>query len=92
MNSEKVKEIIEKQCYDVLYLKDQYEQLVKTVQTSAIKLDTESQFYVGYIVTKSEEMKVVYDEYLSTKFNLRQIVHALGDEYVEMMDNILKGE
>lgn len=92
MNNEKMKDIIEKQCFHVLCLKDTYEQLVKTVQTSATKLDTEPQFHVSYIAKKSEEMKVVYNEYVSAKLNISQIVHTLGDEYVEMMDNILKVE
>lgn len=84
------KSFIENKCYELLNLKETYNHLLKNVQESAIKLDTDPHFYVSYIDTKTSEMHIAYNNYISLQRDLSQFAHLLGDDCVEIMNGILK--
>lgn len=90
MDKERLKSFIEDKCYEILNQKEIYNHLLKNVQESAIKLDTDPHFYVSYIDTKTSEMHIAYNNYISLQRDLSQFAHILGDEYVEIMNGILK--
>lgn len=83
---------IKSKCYEVLNQKEIYNNLLKSVQESADKLDTDPHFYVGYIDTKTSEMNMEFKNYMTMKHDLSQFAHILGDRYVEIMDSILTSE
>lgn len=90
IDKEKLKSFIEDKCYEILNQKDNYKNVLKNMQESAEKLSTDPHFYVGYIAQKSPELKKVYTEYRIMERDLSQFAHILGDEYVEIMNGILK--
>lgn len=89
INEEKLKEFIKSKCYDLLSVKCCYESAYKTFQYGV------NNYMLGVNSTDSltnwlENLKRWESRYIKEEYILSQFCHQLGDEYVEIWNEIVE--
>lgn len=88
INEEKLKKFVEGKCYDLLSVKHCYKQACESFQHAA------NNYTLGIRSSDSinnwlENLKRWEDRYVEDGYLLSQFCHQLGDEYVEIWNEIV---
>ena len=91
MNEEKMLKHVRSKCYEVIQLRDFYEDYRDRLVNEANDLK-QSTFWMNDIGRKAEQMNAYYNQYVQANRDLCQLCHILGGEYLEMFNELIEGE
>lgn len=87
INEERLKEFIKSKCYDLVCTKRGYENACESFLHAANNHTLGS---IDYITNWLENLKCWEYKYIEQEYMLSQFCHQLGDEYVEIWNEIVE--
>lgn len=83
-----LKEYVSSKCYEVISLKEFYEDCRDRLVNETNDLKT-STFWMNDIGTRAEQMNKYYYQYTQGYRDISQLCHILGGDYLKFFENML---
>lgn len=88
IDEKKLKGYIEAKCIEVCNRKDDMDFIKDQFVRHANIIREGNNFYLSSISSEVEKLRIASEKYFELDFNVSQICHVLGDEYVEIYKKI----
>jgi hypothetical protein len=91
MNEEKMLDHVRSKCYEVIQLREIYEDYKTKLieETNDVK---QIIFWLNDIGRRAEQTNAYYNQYIQANRDLSQLCHILDGKYLEMFNELVEGE